>query len=92
MALNTMAACSRVTPDHLDAVDAVGLDEFLKGGSRSHDAASTCTFRGTANSNQMMTELIGLDVPKASFTTRTDPNDAETGASTMLATIEMEQA
>lgn len=92
MVLNTMAACSRVTPDHLDAEDAVGLDESLKGGSRLHDAASTCTFRGTANSNQMMTELIGLDVPNGVFTMQSHANDAETGASAMLATIEMEQA
>jgi phosphogluconate dehydratase len=45
----------------------VGKDELLKAESRSYHAPGTCTFYGTANSNQMMMELMGLHVPNASF-------------------------
>jgi len=45
----------------------VGKDELLAAESRSYHAPGTCTFYGTANSNQMMMELMGLHVPNASF-------------------------
>src|SRR5690348_2215976 len=45
----------------------VGKDELLKAESRSYHSAGTCTFYGTANSNQMMMELMGLHVPNAAF-------------------------
>jgi phosphogluconate dehydratase len=45
----------------------VGRDELLKAESRSYHAPGTCTFYGTANSNQMMMELMGLHVPNAAF-------------------------
>jgi phosphogluconate dehydratase len=45
----------------------VGKDELLKAESGSYHAAGTCTFYGTANSNQMMMELMGLHVPNAAF-------------------------
>jgi phosphogluconate dehydratase len=45
----------------------VGKDELLKSESRSYHAPGTCTFYGTANSNQMMMELMGLHVPNAAF-------------------------
>ena len=35
--------------------------------SRSYHSAGTCTFYGTANSNQMMMELMGLHIPNAAF-------------------------
>src|SRR5207237_7506240 len=38
----------------------VGKDELLKAESRSYHAPGTCTFYGTANSNQLMTDLIGV--------------------------------
>jgi len=44
-----------------------GKDELLKAESRSYHAPGTCTFYGTANSNQMMMELMGLHVPNAAF-------------------------
>ncbi|HVI05163.1 MAG TPA: dihydroxy-acid dehydratase, partial [Sphingomicrobium sp.] len=44
-----------------------GTDELLKAESRSYHAPGTCTFYGTANSNQMMMELMGLHVPNAAF-------------------------
>ena len=45
----------------------VGRDELLDAESRSYHAPGTCTFYGTANSNQMMMELMGLHVPNAAF-------------------------
>jgi phosphogluconate dehydratase len=45
----------------------VGRDELLKAESRSYHAPGTCTFYGTANSNQMMMELMGLHIPNAAF-------------------------
>jgi phosphogluconate dehydratase len=45
----------------------VGRDELLEAEARSYHAAGTCTFYGTANSNQMMMELMGLHIPNAAF-------------------------
>jgi phosphogluconate dehydratase len=45
----------------------VGRDELLEAESRSYHAPGTCTFYGTANSNQMMMELMGLHIPNAAF-------------------------
>jgi phosphogluconate dehydratase len=45
----------------------VGKDELLQAESRSYHSPGTCTFYGTANSNQMMMELMGLHVPNAAF-------------------------
>ena len=42
-------------------------DELLASESASYHDAGTCTFYGTANSNQMMMELMGLHVPGAAF-------------------------
>ncbi len=44
-----------------------GKDELLEAESRSYHGPGTCTFYGTANSNQMMMELMGLHVPNAAF-------------------------
>ncbi len=45
----------------------VGRDELLKAESESYHSAGTCTFYGTANSNQMMVEMMGLHLPGSSF-------------------------
>ena len=45
----------------------VGKDELLASESASYHDAGTCTFYGTANSNQMMMELMGLHIPGAAF-------------------------
>jgi phosphogluconate dehydratase len=42
-------------------------DELLESESASYHSAGTCTFYGTANSNQMMMEMMGLHMPGASF-------------------------
>lgn len=45
----------------------VGRDELLESESASYHAPGTCTFYGTANSNQMMMDMMGLHLPGASF-------------------------
>ncbi len=42
-------------------------DELLAAESASYHSAGTCTFYGTANSNQMMLEVMGLQLPGSSF-------------------------
>jgi phosphogluconate dehydratase len=44
-----------------------GRDELLEAEAASYHSAGTCTFYGTANSNQMMMELMGLHMPGAAF-------------------------
>jgi phosphogluconate dehydratase len=45
----------------------VGRDELLEAESASYHGPGTCTFYGTANSNQMLMEVMGLHLPGASF-------------------------
>ncbi|WP_114394471.1 phosphogluconate dehydratase [Oleisolibacter albus] len=45
----------------------VGRAELLEAESQSYHGPGTCTFYGTANSNQMMMEIMGLHLPGASF-------------------------
>jgi len=45
----------------------VGKDELLAAEAASYHGAGTCTFYGTANSNQMMMELMSLHIPGAAF-------------------------
>ncbi len=45
----------------------VGRAELLESESKSYHSAGTCTFYGTANSNQMMMEFMGLHMPGAAF-------------------------
>jgi phosphogluconate dehydratase len=45
----------------------VGRAELLDAEARAYHAPGTCTFYGTANSNQMLMEIMGLHLPGASF-------------------------
>ncbi|MGB2833906.1 MAG: phosphogluconate dehydratase, partial [Methylotenera sp.] len=45
----------------------VGRPELLASESAAYHGAGTCTFYGTANSNQMLLEAMGLHVPGAAF-------------------------
>jgi phosphogluconate dehydratase len=45
----------------------VGREALLAAESESYHAAGTCTFYGTANSNQMLMEVMGLHLPGAAF-------------------------
>ena len=51
----------------LHAEGKVGQDELLEAESASYHSPGTCTFYGTANSTQMMMELMGLHMPGAAF-------------------------
>ncbi|WP_133407326.1 phosphogluconate dehydratase [Parashewanella tropica] len=51
----------------------VGRDELLEAESKSYHSAGTCTFYGTANSNQLMLEVMGLQLPGSSFVNPDDP-------------------
>ena len=50
----------------------VTREELLASESAAYHSAGTCTFYGTANSNQMLMEAMGLHVPGAAFI---HPND-----------------
>ncbi|EJN05438.1 phosphogluconate dehydratase [Phyllobacterium sp. YR531] len=45
----------------------VGREELLESESKSYHGPGTCTFYGTANSNQMLMEIMGLHMPGSSF-------------------------
>jgi phosphogluconate dehydratase len=45
----------------------LGRAELLEAEAASYHGAGTCTFYGTANSNQMMMEVMGLHIPGAAF-------------------------
>jgi phosphogluconate dehydratase len=51
----------------LHAEGKVGKAELLEAESQSYHSPGTCTFYGTANSNQMMMEMMGLHIPNAAF-------------------------
>jgi phosphogluconate dehydratase len=44
-----------------------GREQLLEAESAAYHGAGTCTFYGTANSNQMLLEAMGLHVPGAAF-------------------------
>ncbi len=55
--------------------------DLLKAEAESYHSPGTCTFYGTANSNQMMMEIMGLHLPGASFVNPNTPlRDALTKA------------
>ena len=62
-----LANKEKVRIRQLYAEGKVGRDELLESESASYHGAGTCTFYGTANSNQMMMEVMGLHVPGAAF-------------------------
>jgi phosphogluconate dehydratase len=61
-------------------------EELLECEAQSYHAAGTCTFYGTANSNQMLMEIMGLHLPGAAFITPGTPlRDALTVAAAQRA-------
>jgi phosphogluconate dehydratase len=61
-------------------------DELLAAEAASYHDAGTCTFYGTANSNQMLMEIMGLHLPGAAFVPPNTPlRDALTIAATQRA-------
>jgi phosphogluconate dehydratase len=55
------------------AAGEVSKDELLESELKSYHSAGTCTFYGTANSNQMLLEIMGLQLPGSSFIHPEDP-------------------
>lgn len=51
----------------------VGRDALLDAESKSYHSPGTCTFYGTANSNQMLMEIMGLHIPGSAFINPGDP-------------------
>lgn len=55
------------------AAGTIGKEELLDSELKSYHSAGTCTFYGTANSNQMLMEIMGLQLPGSSFLNPDDP-------------------
>lgn len=55
------------------AAGRIGRDELLKSESAAYHSTGTCTFYGTANSNQMLMEIMGMHIPGSSFVTPNTP-------------------
>ncbi|MEO8098027.1 MAG: phosphogluconate dehydratase [Acidobacteriota bacterium] len=56
---------SKVRQQHAQGL--VGREGLLEAESSAYHGAGTCTFYGTANSNQMLLEAMGLHVPGSAF-------------------------
>ena len=55
------------------ATGAVGREELMAAEMASYHGPGTCTFYGTANTNQMLMEFMGLHLPGASFVNPNTP-------------------
>jgi phosphogluconate dehydratase len=62
-----LANKEKVRVRQLYAEGKVGRAELLEAESASYHGAGTCTFYGTANSNQMLMEVMGLHMPGSAF-------------------------
>ncbi|MCX7560460.1 phosphogluconate dehydratase [Sulfitobacter sp. F26204] len=61
------------------ATGEVGRDALMKAEMSAYHGPGTCTFYGTANTNQMLMEFMGLHLPGSSFVTpNTDMREALT--------------
>ncbi len=65
--LSGLANREKVRVRQLHAEGKVDDEALLEAEAASYHGAGTCTFFGTANSNQMMMEVMGLHVPGAAF-------------------------
>ena len=66
----------------------IDKEEMLRGESQAYHGPGTCTFYGTANTNQMLMEIMGLHLPGASFV---HPHDPLRAALTAAATRRLSQ-
>jgi phosphogluconate dehydratase len=62
---------SKVRQDY--AKGEVSKEKLLEAESASYHSCGTCTFYGTANSNQMLLEMMGLQLPNSSFVNANTP-------------------
>jgi phosphogluconate dehydratase len=65
--LTGLSNTEKVRIRQLYAEGKVGRKELLEAETQSYHSAGTCTFYGTANSNQMLMEMMGLHLPGSSF-------------------------
>jgi phosphogluconate dehydratase len=76
-----MSNAEKVRIRQLYAEGKLSRDDLLEAEAKSYHDAGTCTFYGTANSNQMLMEAMGLHMPGAAFITPNTPlRDALTAA------------
>ena len=67
------------------AVGEATREELLEAEAQSYHGPGTCTFYGTANSNQMLMEIMGLHLPGSSFINPDNPlRDALTAQDPVL--------
>ena len=65
----------------------ISRDEMLDVECKSYHSTGTCTFYGTANSNQLIAELLGLHLPGSTFVNPDDPlREAFTNAAAIRVT------
>ncbi len=57
----------KVKTRQLFAEGKIGRHVLLEAEAKSYHAPGTCTFYGTANTNQMLMEIMGLQLPGSSF-------------------------
>ena len=62
-----LANSDKAAVRQLFAEGKVGRDELLEAEAASYHSSGTCTFYGTANSNQLLMEVLGLHLPGSSF-------------------------
>jgi len=62
-------------------------EELLEAEAASYHSPGTCTFYGTANSNQVLMEMLGVQLPGASFINPDDPLRAALTRETVLRVI-----
>ena len=65
--LSGLANKEKVRIRQLYAEGKVDRPALLEAESQSYHSAGTCTFYGTANTNQMLMEIMGLHLPSSSF-------------------------
>jgi phosphogluconate dehydratase len=68
-----MSNSDKVKVRQLHAEGKVGQKDLLASEAKSYHAPGTCTFYGTANSNQMLMEIMGLHLPGSSFVNPNTP-------------------
>lgn len=62
-----LSNAEKVKTRQLYAEGKVGRKELLAAESASYHSAGTCTFYGTANTNQMLMEIMGMHLPGSTF-------------------------